>query len=94
MTSKLHALRYLDGARFCIVQMVVLDANTQNVKLTPIHGRAKVLSDHLVLIEAGGGEHAVPDSALPSILPSDGTEILGNAEHYVIVKIAALGAQG
>ena len=86
----LAELSHLDGTRFCMVQMTVLDERTQNVQLIPIHGVARVLPDRLVLVEADGGEHAVPDSALPSILPSDGTAMLEDAAHYVIVKIATL----
>jgi len=84
-----HDLSYLDGTLFCIVQMIVLDAATQKVKLIPIHGTAKVLPDRLIVEESSGSQHVVPDSALPSILPSDGNEILKDAAHYVIVKIAA-----
>jgi hypothetical protein len=86
-----HGLEHLDGCRFCMVCMQVLDEATQNVQLVPIHGKAKVLPDCLVLVEPSGSEHAIPDSAIPSILPSDGTPLLADAEHYVIVKIATLG---
>jgi hypothetical protein len=83
-------LKHLDGTRFCIVLMTVLDATTQKVKLTPIHGVAKVLPDRLLVEESSGSLHSVPDSALPSILPSDGAELLKDAEYYVIVKIASV----
>lgn len=89
-----QGLSYLDGVRFCLVHMMVLDQETQNVRLIPIHGIAKVLSDRLVVVEPSGTEHVVPDSALPSILPSDGTDILKDAEHYVIVKIAEMTKNG
>ena len=68
--------------------MTVLDEKMQKVKLSPIHGTARVLPDRLVIVEPSGAQHVVPDSAIPSILPSDGTELLKDAEHYVIVKIA------
>jgi len=84
-------LAHLDGCRFCMVCMQVLDEATKNVRLTPIHGIAKVMPDRLLVVEPGGSEHVIPTSALPSILPSDGTPLLAEAEHYVIVKIATLG---
>ncbi len=90
MTNGLDALRHLDGTRFCLVSMTVLDERTQKVKLSPIHGTAEVHPDRLVVVGPSGTQHVVPDSAVPSILPSDGTELLKDAEHYVIVKIAAL----
>ena len=86
----IDTLNHLEGKRFCLVRMTVLDAVAQKVELVPIHGVARVLPDRLVVEEACGSRHVVPDSALPSILPSDGTELLKDAEHYVIVKIAGL----
>ena len=50
---------------------------------------ARALADRLVVEEPSGACSAVPDSALPSILPSDGNALLADAEHYVIVKMAA-----
>ena len=90
MTDKLDTLSHLDGTRFCMVQMTVLDEVKQDVKLVPIHGTAKVFPDQLRLVEFSGHEHVVPDSAIPSILPSDGNALLKDADHYVIVKIATM----
>ena len=90
----MHAWAHLNGTRFCLVHMMVLDEKTQQVKLTPIHGVAQVFDDRVVVVESSGGEHVVPDSALPSILPSDGTELLEDAAHYVIVKVAVLEDKG
>ena len=90
MTERADALSHLDGTRFCLVGMTVLDEKTQKVKLSPIHGTAKILPDRLVVVEPSGTQHVVPDSAIPSILPNDGTELLKDADHYVIVKIATL----
>ncbi|MFT7488321.1 MAG: hypothetical protein ACI9OU_000714 [Candidatus Promineifilaceae bacterium] len=87
---KAQQLNHLDGTRFCLVCMNVLNEATQEVKLTPIHGVAKVLPDCLVVVEPSGSQHVIPDSALPSILPSDGTALLEDADHYVIVKIGVL----
>lgn len=81
---------YLDGVRFCLVMMTVLDTVMQNVKLTPVHGIAKVLSDRLVVVEDDGREHVVPDSAFGAIHKSDGTDILKDAMYYVIVKVGSM----
>ena len=80
-------LKYLEGRPFCIVRMRVLDLATEKVELVPIHGVAKVLPDSVVVEEDTGEQHMVPHSALESIYPSDGTELLKDAEHFVIVKI-------
>jgi hypothetical protein len=73
-----------------MVCMEVLDQVEQKVKLTPIHGVARLLPDRLVVEESSGNRLVVPDSALRSILPSDGTELLKDAEYYVIVKMGGL----
>ncbi|MGD9874366.1 MAG: hypothetical protein AB7T27_08835 [Kiritimatiellia bacterium] len=83
-------LGYLDGTRFCIVLMRVLNQAAREVQLTPIYGTARVSSGELRVEEPSGSGHTVPESALSSIHPSDGNEILKDAEHYVIVKIAEL----
>ena len=90
MTDNTDILGHLDGARFCMVRMTVLDEKLQKASLLPIHGTAKVLPDRLLVVESSGTEHVVPDSAIPSILPSDGTEILKDADHFVIVKIGTI----
>jgi hypothetical protein len=84
MTDK---LKYLEGRPFCMVRMRVLDVATDKVELVPIHGVAKVQPDGLVVEENTGEQHMVPHSALDTIYPSDGTELLKDAEHFVIVKI-------
>ena len=85
--NTLQTLSYLDGKRFCMVYMDVLDEVLEKVKLTPIHGVARVMSDRLIIEESSGNQLVVPDSALPSITPSDGAALLKDAEHYVIVKV-------
>lgn len=83
-----NELAYLDGARFCLIYMQVLNRTKQELKLTPVHGTAKVQKDRLVIEEADGNQLVVPNSALPEIRPNDGEKMLGNASHYVIVKVA------
>ena len=87
MREDLQSLKHLDGSRFCMVCMTVLDLDAERVQLAPIYGTARVLPDRLLVEEDSGRAHAVPDSALAQILPSDGTEMLKDAAYYVIVKI-------
>lgn len=90
MSDILKNLKYLEGTSFCIVYMTVIDQITEKVKLAPVYGTAKVLSDRLMLREKDGKEHVVPTSALPSIMVSDGNDLLKDAANYVIVKIAQM----
>ena len=91
MKTECAELAYLDGMRFCMVCMQVLDAETEQVKLVPFHGVARV-SEECLRVEGDDGQHTVvPDCALGSILPNDGEPLLRDAEHYVIVKIGEVG---
>ncbi len=83
-------LGHIHGTRFCLVRMTVADEAGKKVELVPIHGVAQVLPDRVIVLEESGSQHVVPDSALPSIFPSDGTELLKDAEYFVIVKVQAM----
>jgi hypothetical protein len=84
----MKAHQYLDGTRFCIVYMTVLDAATQEVELTTVHGRARVLPDRIAVEDRNGKAVSVPHSALGSIYRSDGTDLLKDAEFYVLVRVS------
>lgn len=79
-------LDYLEGRRFCVVFVKVLDIETEHVQLQCMRGRASVERGRLSVVTAEGGMFTVPSSALPSVLPSDGTELLKDAEYFCLVK--------
>ena len=84
-------LRYLEGKRFCVV--LLEDTGTidpDKVKIRPVLGRASVDKQGVLRLEYAGGSMAVPSSSYPQILPSDGTDLLGDAEYYVIVKVSGM----
>lgn len=85
-----YDLSHINGKSFCLVMMQVIDMVSEQVKLTPIYGTARVLADRMVVEEKSGSQHVIPDSALTAISLSDGNEILKDAEYYVIVKIENL----
>jgi len=79
-------LKYLEGRKFCVVFIKVLDAATEKVQLQCLRGRASVEPGRLTVVHERGGMFTVPSSALPNILPSDGTALLQDAEYFVLVK--------
>ncbi|MBT3291711.1 MAG: hypothetical protein HN380_30490 [Victivallales bacterium] len=79
-------LKYLEGRKFCVVFIKVLDAATEKVQLQCLRGRASVEPGRLTVVHEQGGMFTVPSSALPNILPSDGTALLQDAEYFVLVK--------
>lgn len=80
-------LNELEGRRFCVVFVKILDPAKGRVQLQCLHGRANIDGGHLDVVHESGSVFTVPGSALPNILPSDGTKILRDAEYYVFVKV-------
>ncbi len=81
------SLRYLEGRKFCVVLVKEVPDDPNRARIQCIHGRASVDQEGLRLIDPNGVQFPVPNTALNNILPSDGTEILKDAEYYVMVKL-------
>ena len=77
---------YLEGRKFCIVFVKVLDYEKQRVQLQCFRGRASVEQNKVVVFSDEGSVCPVPTSAMGNILPSDGTKILRDAEYFVLVR--------
>jgi hypothetical protein len=79
-------LRYLEGKKFCVVFVKVLDVKTERVSLQCLRGRADVSAGRLNLVNESGAVFTVPSTAHANILPNDGTKLLRDADYYVLVK--------
>lgn len=79
-------LEYYEGRKFCIVFVKVLDEASGKMQLQTLHGRADVERGKLSVASPEGGKFTVPHTALPNILPNDGTDLLQDCEYYVLVK--------
>ncbi len=84
-------LRYLEGKKFCVILLEDSEtSNPEKVKLQPMLGRANFDKHGHLKLEHSGGSFMIPSSCYPSILPSDGTDLLGDAEYYVICKLSGI----
>jgi len=81
------SLEYLEGRKFCVVFVKVLDAATERVQLRCLRGRASVERGKVDIMAPNGNVFTVPHSAVPTIMPNDGTELLKDAEYYCLVKV-------
>lgn len=79
-------LEYLEGKKFCVVFVQVLDPVKERVRLQCFRGRASIERGRLSVAAANGCVFEVPSSAYGNILPSDGTKILKDADYYCLVK--------
>ncbi|MBO7741664.1 MAG: hypothetical protein J6S21_03840 [Victivallales bacterium] len=84
----MYNLEYLQGRRFCVVFVKVLDAATGRVQCRCLRGRANLNNGHLELMQERGPVFTVPATALPTIQPSDGTALLRDAEYFCMVKVS------
>ncbi|MCH2174656.1 MAG: hypothetical protein MK193_02890 [Lentisphaeria bacterium] len=85
--AAINHLQYLHGKKFCLVFMQGDDE--KNIKLRTLHGRAMIDTKGLT-VQHGGGAFAVPSSCYGNILESDGTDLLEDAEYYVICKVSGM----
>ena len=83
----MYNLEYLEGRRFCVVFVKVLDHASGRVQCRCLRGRAHLEEGHLHLMSPQGSIFTVPASALPTVAPNDGTGLLKDAEFYCMVKV-------
>lgn len=84
-------LRYLEGKRFCVVLAQQTDVNNPDseIRLRCLHGRANVSREGALSLE-GNVPFQVPASAYTNVLPSDGTDMLRDAEYFVICRVSGM----
>ncbi len=80
-------LDYLEGRRFCVVFVKVLDEMSGRMQFQCFRGRADIRGGgRLHVVAPDGAEFQVPGSAHGMIQPADGTAMLRDAEYFVLVK--------
>jgi len=80
-------LDHLEGRRFCVVFVKVLDTAEGKVQLRCFRGRADVRGGRLDVVTDTGALFSVPSSAHGSIQPNDGTALLRDAEYFALVRV-------
>ena len=83
----LTPLEKLEGRKFCVVFVKVLDKASGKVQLQCLRGRASVDRGRISVVNANGASFMVPGTAMQTILPNDGTDILQDAEYYCLVRV-------
>lgn len=80
-------LERLEGRKFCVVFVKVLDAATERVQLQCLRGRASVERGKVSVFDSNGSGFTLPSTAIKNILPSDGTPLLEDAEYFCLVRV-------
>lgn len=77
----------LEGRKFCVVFVKVVDAATGKVKLMFLRGRASVDRGRVTCIREDGVQFTLPAISVNNIMPSDGTSHLRDAEYFCMVRL-------
>ena len=91
-------LKYLEGKKMCVVFCQLQDEDQfqdendmpdeGTFKIKCLHGRGNVFDNGKALrVEGDNGGFTVPASCYGRIYPSDGTDLLKDAEYFVMVKL-------
>ena len=80
-------LERIEGRKFCVVFVKVLDEATGKVRLQCLRGRASVDRGKVNVIAEDGCTFTVPGTAVPHIMENDGTPLLKDAEYFCLVKV-------
>ena len=93
-------LEYLEGKKFCVVFCKLEEEDKfgqctnmeePKFKIKVMHGRASIVENAYVeCIDPNGTNFRIPPSAYERIFPSDGTDILKDAEYFVMVKVTGM----
>ncbi|HOG50148.1 MAG TPA: hypothetical protein PKY10_06125 [Lentisphaeria bacterium] len=80
-------LERLEGRKFCVVFVKVIDASTERVQLQCLRGRASVERGKVSVVDQHGAMFTLPGTAVANIQPSDGTKLLQDAEYFCFVRV-------
>jgi hypothetical protein len=80
-------LKRLEGRKFCVVFVKLLDAATERVQLQCLRGRASVDRGKVSVYNEHGAVFTLPSVSLKNIMPSDGSELLRDAEYFCFVRV-------
>ncbi len=77
----------IEGRKFCVVFVKVLDEATGKVRLQCLRGRASIVRGKVNVVADDGCTFTVPGTAVPHIMENDGTPLLKDAEYFCLVKV-------
>lgn len=80
------SLSRVEGRKICVVFVQVMDEESARVRLRCFRGRGNVERGRLNVVDENGAVFPVPSSASRNVLPNDGTNLLQDAEYFVLVK--------
>ena len=80
-------LNRLEGRRFCVVFVKLVDPVTERVQLQCLRGRASIDRGKVSVYNEHGAVFTLPSVSLKNIMANDGTELLQDAEYCCFVRV-------
>ena len=89
-------LRYLEGKRICVVfcqlkEGIIVDEHDpkmeENFTFQCLHGIGNVINKNQLRVENPKLGFTVPTTCNNRIFPNDGTNIIGDAHYFVMIKV-------
>lgn len=80
-------LNRLEGRRFCVVFVKLVDPVTERVQLQCLRGRASIDRGKVSVYNEHGAVFTLPSVSLKNIMANDGTELLQDAEYFCFVRV-------
>ena len=81
------SLNRLEGRRFCVVFVKLVDPVTERVQLQCLRGRASIDRGKVSVYNEHGAVFTLPSVSLKNIMANDGTELLQDAEYFCFVRV-------
>ncbi|MEN9361644.1 MAG: hypothetical protein RL095_3179 [Verrucomicrobiota bacterium] len=92
-------LKYLEGRTICVVFCKLQnedqygrsqDEENARFDFKTLFGRASIVDPGYLEVIGEGMTFRVPPSAYKHIYPNDGTDIIGKAEYFVMIKVSGI----
>jgi hypothetical protein len=92
-------LKYLEGRTICVVFCKLQnedafgrtrDEENAQFDFKTLFGRASIVDPGYLEVIGQGMTFRVPPSAYKHIFPNDGTDIIGKAEFFVMIKVSGI----
>jgi len=84
---------YLEGKSICAVFCKVVNpdapSDSEKFQIRCLHGRANTEGNYLTIESGNGNAFKVPPSAYHQVFPNDGTDILKDAEYFIMIKVSS-----
>ena len=84
-----YNIEQLKGKKICAVYCRQQDdnPNSDKMQISTLHGIAKIKNNGLYIDVGSGNPIPIPQTSYKNIFPNDGTQMLKDAQYFVMIKV-------